>query len=73
MLAIYELPFRYFLEEIKNIKNSIPYKKCVTEKRTKVKTLLTGSFPNLLTALLSILFNKLPCTNQSMEDFHPNI
>ena len=37
-----------------------PYKKCVTEKRTSVKTLLIGSMPSLLTVFLSIPFNKLP-------------
>jgi hypothetical protein len=41
-----------FLEEIINVRNSIPYTHCVTEKRTKVKTLLIGSFPNLLTAFV---------------------
>ena len=37
-----------------------PCKKCVTEKITKVKTLLIGSMSSLLTVFLSIPFDKLP-------------
>ena len=38
--------------------------KRVTEKKTQVKTLLTDSNPYLLMVLLSIPFNKLPCSKQ---------
>ena len=36
------------------------YKKCVTEKRTKVTTILIGSNLYLLTVQMTIPFNKLP-------------
>ena len=37
------------------------YKKCVTEKRTKVTTILICSNLYLLTIQMTIPFNKLPC------------
>ena len=44
----------------------------VTEKRTKVKTLLLGSISSFLTVFLSILFNKSPNVDPSGDSSNDN-
>ena len=42
----------------------LPYERCVTEKRTYVNKGCNLLSPYVLTVLLSIPFNKLPCNHQ---------